>query len=198
MPIQNLIQRGDLNQRLTKALEIKGQKSPILTLDNQVVAVVIAEDLTKQTVFREPSGKRAGFSRVVPFVALQTVIGVIFNPVGSGLVIVPHLAFLTASSTTEVVGGFADPLALPPTASAPVYLDNRNLGVSPVLCRSGTDGALRIVTELWRYNTGASTGAITYPPLADVAIQPGQAFGCQHVAGGLGGSISIWWEEFAV
>jgi len=199
MPNTNLIQRGDLNQRLTKALEIKGQKSPVLTLDNQVVAVVIAEDLTKQNVFNEPSGRRCGFSRNIPLVAGQNPIGVIMNPVGSGIVVVPHMVFLNSSATGEVVAGFADPLALPPTVSAPVFLDNRNLGVSAVLCRSGTDAVLRIVTELWRYNTGTTTvGLPDWPPLEDIVINPGQAFGIQHVVIGASGSVSIWWEEFAI
>jgi hypothetical protein len=197
--MENFIQRGDLAQRLTKALEIKGQKSPVLTLDNAVVAVVVAEDLTKQTSYTQPNGRKAGFCDHIPLVAGQNAIGVVFNPVASGIVLVMRWAFMRASSTTECVVGFADPLALPAGAVTPIYWDNRNVGVSPALCRTGTDAVLRIVTECLRYNTGTTTvGIPSSPPLGDIVVNPGQAFGVQQVSAAFDGGVSLWWEEFAI
>jgi hypothetical protein len=199
MPLDNLIQRADLNQKLTRALEIKGQKSPVLQLDNSVVAVVIAEDLTQQKNFNQPDGRKAAFSDDIPLVAGQNPLGVIMNPVGSGIVVVVRFAFMRSSATTELIIGFADPLALPGTVVTPTYLDNRNGGVSPVLCRTGTDAVLRIVTPLARFNTGATTvGVPEMPPWSDVVVNPGQAFGVQQVVAGADGSATIWWEEFPV
>lgn len=46
MPLENQIRREDIGYRLAKALEIKGQGSPTLALDNIVVPVVVCEDLS--------------------------------------------------------------------------------------------------------------------------------------------------------
>src|SRR5512139_145637 len=197
--MDNLIQRLDLNQRLTRALEIKGQKSPILQLDNSVVAVVIAEDLTKQAEYVQPEGRKAGFCDLIPAVAGQNPIAVFQNPVGSGIVCVLDFAFMRTGANSEVVCGFADPLAMPAGVVVPIYWDNRNTGVSPAVCRSGTDAVIRIVTEAFRYNTGTTTvGLPGLPPMRNVVINPGQVFGVQTIAAGVEGSATIWWEEFAV
>jgi len=198
MPMDNLIQRADLNQRLTRALEIKGQKSPVLQLDNSIVGVVLVEDLTQQSEYKQPEGRKAGFCDLIPLVAGQNPLGVFFNPVGSGIVCVLEYAMMRAGSNTEIVGGFADPLALPATVVAPTYWDNRNSGVSPVQCRTGTDAVLRIVTEAFRYNTGTTTLGWVAPPFRNVVVNPGQAFGVQTVAAGGEGSATLWWEEFAI
>ncbi len=47
MPVENQIRREDIAYRLSKALEIKGQGSPVLQLDNTVVPCVIVEDLSQ-------------------------------------------------------------------------------------------------------------------------------------------------------
>jgi len=46
VPLENEIRREDIGYRLSKALEIKGQGTPILSLDNSVVPVVVVEDLS--------------------------------------------------------------------------------------------------------------------------------------------------------
>lgn len=46
MPLENEIRREDIGYRLAKALEIKGQGSPTLQLENVVVPVVVVEDLS--------------------------------------------------------------------------------------------------------------------------------------------------------
>jgi hypothetical protein len=199
MPIDNLIQRADLNQRLTRALEIKGQKSPVLQLDNSIVGVVMVEDLTKQAEYTQPEGRKVGFSAHQIGVAGQFSIGTIYNPPSSGVVLVMEYAFARASSTTEVLAGFADPLALPPTVQVPIYWDNRNSGVSPVQCRTGTDAAIRIVTRAYSYNTGTTTvGIPEFPPMRNIVINQGQAFGVQLATVAFDAGITIWWEEFAV
>lgn len=45
MPLENQIRREDIGYRLSKALEIKGQGTPVLQLDSVVVPVVVVEDL---------------------------------------------------------------------------------------------------------------------------------------------------------
>lgn len=47
MPLENEIRREDIGYRLSKSLEIKGQGTPTLALDNIVVPVVLCEDLTR-------------------------------------------------------------------------------------------------------------------------------------------------------
>jgi len=199
MPIDNLIQRADLNQRLTRALEIKGQKSPVLQLDNSIVGVVMVEDLTKQAEYTQPEGRKTGYCDHVPLVAGQFPLGVIYNPPGSGIVCVMEYAFGRASATTEVVVGFADPLALPAAVVVPIYWDNRNSGVSPVQCRTGNDAAVRIVTDAFRYNTGTTTmGIPQLPPMRNIVVNPGQAFGVQVLTAALELGVTLWWEEFSI
>jgi hypothetical protein len=199
MPIDNLIQRADLNVRLTRALEIKGQKSPVLQLDNSIVGVVMVEDLTRQAEYVQPEGKKAGFCDHVPLVAGQSPLGVIYNPPGSGIVCVMEYAFCRPNGNTEIVCGFADPLAIPAGVVVPIYWDNRNTGVSPVLCRTGNDAAIRIVTEAFRYNAGTTTvGLPQLPPMRNIVVNQGQAFGIQVVTLGGEGGISLWWEEYTI
>jgi len=47
MPLENQIRREDIGYRLAKALEIRGQGSPTLQLENVVVPVVIVENLAE-------------------------------------------------------------------------------------------------------------------------------------------------------
>jgi hypothetical protein len=46
MPLENQIRREDIGYKLSKALEIRGQGTPTLTLDQVVVPVVLVEDLS--------------------------------------------------------------------------------------------------------------------------------------------------------
>jgi len=47
MPLENQIRREDIGYRLAKAVELKGQGTPTLQLDTNVVPVILVQDITR-------------------------------------------------------------------------------------------------------------------------------------------------------
>jgi hypothetical protein len=47
MPIENQIRREDIAYKLAKTLELRGQNTPVLSLDNVVVPVVLCENISE-------------------------------------------------------------------------------------------------------------------------------------------------------
>jgi hypothetical protein len=193
--MENLIQRGDLNQRLTRALEIKGQKSPILTLDNAIVGVVLVEDLTKQAEWVSPTQRLLASSQAIAAVAAQSGIVVITNPVGSGVIAVVHK--ITATGGTQWTFGLADPLALPATPANLFFRDRRNTGAPACRAFNGTDGVLRIVNPYLTFQGGSAVASPWYE-VEGVVIQPGESFGMQATTQNILVQPTIWLEEIPV
>lgn len=192
MPLDNLIQRADLNQRLTRALEIKGQKSPVLQLDNSVVAVVIAEDLTKQAEWVTPVQRLLAASQSIAAVAGQSGILAISNPVGSGVIAIVHR--VTATGGSQFKFGLVDPLAVPAAPASVFYRDRRNLGAPTCRAFTGTDAVLRIVNEYLSFQAGSAVATGWYET-EGIVIAPGETFGVQAVTVNLLVQPTIWLEE---
>lgn len=192
MPIDNLIQRADLNQRLTKALEIKGQKSPVLQLDSSVVAVVIAEDLTKQAEWLTPTDYQLAVSAGIVAVAGQSGILAVTNPVGSGVIAV--IQAVTATGGSQFKFGLVDPVAVPVNPAVVNFRDRRNVGAPICRAFTGTDAVMRIVNEYLAFQAGAAVATPFYPT-DGVVIQPGDTFGIQAVTQNLLIQPTIWLEE---
>lgn len=190
--MDNLIQRPDLNQRLTKALEIKGQKSPILQLDNSVVAVVIAEDLTKQAEWLTPTDYQLASSVAITAVAGQSGILAITNPVGSGVVAVVQR--VTATGGSKFRFGLVDPVAVPAAPAAIAFRDRRNVGAPICRAFSGTDAVIRIVNDYLAFQAGTAVATPWYET-DGIVIQPGDTFGVQAETQNILVQPTIWLEE---
>lgn len=197
---ENLIQRADLLQRLLRGLDIKGQRGAALTLDPTVAPVVVLEDLTAQSVGRDPLNRRAFGSVTAGPVAGQQSIATLLNPAGSGVLVIVKGFHCAPSTTMTTVFGLADPLALPPTLATPWWMDPRNPGVPGVRFTSGTDAVLRIVTELVRINAGttAGLGPAVWPPDFALVIREGQAFGAQVTLANTAATFTFLWDEVQV
>lgn len=198
MPLDNLIQRADLNQRLTRALEIKGQKSPVLQLDNTVVAVVIADDLTKQSEWVVPTSRKLASTLTIAAVAGETGILAITNPANSGCIaLVERVVVAVTVAAQQWTFGLVDPLAVPITPANLFFRDRRNTGGPWVRAFSGTDAIQRIVNP---YFTIQSSNSISTPwyETEGVVIQPGETFGIQATLANAAFSPSIWLEEIPI
>jgi hypothetical protein len=194
MHVENLIQRADLNQRITRALEIKGQKSPVLTLDNSVVAVVIAEDLTQQAQWVDPTSKTLAASATITGVAAQTGILAVSNPAGSGVVAVVEK--VTANTLTNMLFrfGLVNPIAVPAGLANLFFRDRRSTGAPACRAFQGTDGALQIVNEYLAFQV---SNAIATPwfETPGVVIQPGETFGIQATTVNITVGMNIFLQE---
>jgi hypothetical protein len=198
MPVENLIQRADLNQRLTRALEIKGQKSPILQLDSIVTPVVLVEDLTTQAEWTTPTERNLASSHAITAVVGETPILAILNPVGSGVVgVVQRICTWPGGLNIPSKFGLVDPLALPVNPANLFFRDRRNVGAPAHRAFWGTDPVLRIVNE---YLTIQSSSATSTPwfETPGIVIQQGDAFGLQATTLGSACTFTIWLEEIPV
>ena len=196
MGIDNLIQRGDLNQRLTKALEIKGQKSPVLTLDTSVVPVVLCDDLTQQAQWTDPTRRLwASAQQAVAGGAANFNLHVISNPAGSGVLAVIHRISATAVGTNQqCVFGLIDPLAVPATPGPIQFLDRRIPGAPVVRCFTGVDTANRVVTLYHQFSMSTSVPC-PWQETPGLVIQPGDTFGFESATANLATVFAIWGEE---
>lgn len=197
MPTDNLIQRADINQRLTKALDIKGQRSPVLQLDNIVSAVVIAEDLTRQQNFTEPTDRKLAAHGDQAAVAGETVQLAVSNPAGSGVIGIIEAVTATTGTSEQFTFGLFDTAALPPTPADLFFRDRRNSGAPTLRAFRDTDAVLRVVN---RYLTWQSSNAISTPwyYTDGCVILPGEAWGIQGLLGGAAGVMTIWVTEVPI
>lgn len=197
MPLANLIQRGDLNQRLTKALEIKGQKSPVLTLDNNVVAVVIAEDLTKQSAWLSPTEKKICATFTIAAVAAQFGILAVTNPVGSGVIAIVERVVSVSGVISQFKFGLVDPLAVPAGLANMFFRDRRNSGAATCRAFQGTDAVLRVVNEYLNFQVSTSVPCPWFET-EGIVIQPGETFGIQSTVASNQITPTIWLEEIPI
>ncbi len=193
--MDNLIQRGDLNQRLTKALEIKGQKSPILTLDNSVVAVVIAEDLTKQTSYTQPSSRKLAVSVNLAAVLAEFGMLMINNPAGSGVIGVLELVTATTSVNMPISFGLSG--FFPGTAAGLFFRDLRNAGVPSIRAWQGSNPANTITGQYMGFQVSNAIATPWYE-LEGMVIRPGDTFGIVGGTVNVAFSPTIWLEEIPI
>ena len=197
MPTENLIQRADLNQRLTRALEIKGQKSPVLLLDNSVSAVVLVEDLTQQAEWINPTGFKLASSQTILAVAAQFGILAVTNPAGSGVIAVVHRVTCASATSQNVIFGLVDPLGVPAAPANLFYRDRRNTGAPACRAFSGTDAAIRIVNPYLQFVSPVAVPTPWYET-DGVVIQPGDTFGLQAATVNVQLTPTIWLEEIPI
>lgn len=197
MPLDNLIQRADLNQRLTRALEIKGQKSPVLQLDNTVQGVVLVEDLTRQAEWTSPTERRLASCHQIAGVVGQFALLVIQNPIGSGVVAVLEQVTAAFSVNGQLTFGLCNPLAIPAGPANLFFRDRRIAGAPSVRAWQGTDALNQIVNPYGIFKC-SSTQSNPWWEVPDVVIQPGEAFGIQSNLSGGSMDGTIWLQEIPV
>lgn len=197
MTDRNIIQRGELNMRLLRGLEVRQRAGEGLLLADQVVPCVTLEDLTKQSLAVEPGERRAyASSGIIPAVAAQFGGMAVQNPVGSGALIAIRGFNISTSTTQQHVIGIAD-ISVLATLQTPWWSDPRNTGIPFAVVKSGSPGASNILTELTRVNMGTTTcqNLIAWPPDFAIVLVEGQAFGIQSAVANQATTISLIWDE---
>lgn len=171
--LYNLIQRGELQQRLTRGLQIN-EKAPAQTLASDIQAVVLLEDLTKQTPFVQPLERRFFGGNQVPAVAAEFPAVVLQNPLGSGVVAVVQKLRWRGTSNPAGVGRLPNALvaglALSPL---PVPADSRIGPTSACQVLDGTNAALLAPTYMF---TMAVSNTVSAPAdLPNIVVLPGES-----------------------
>lgn len=156
----NLIQRGDLQQRLARGLDLVGESSPARTLDPTVQAVVLLEDLTKQSIAVQPWELRLGGGNIQPAVAAEFAVVALVAPATSNTLLLVEAFSCSPGSTTRFSWGYGSIAGLAPVANAAAFYDFRNgvpaaAGVAQIW--SGSDPASLITNRLGRLPSGTST-----------------------------------------
>lgn len=197
MPLENLIQRGDIGQRLCRNLEIRGQKSPVLQLDNTVVPIVVIDDYSAANIAENPIERALVATVNQGAVAGELAILAVTNPLGSGVIgIVEGFIATGVTATSVVIFGLVNPAGVPATP-ANLFWRDRRIGatVAPAMrAFSGTNAALQIVNE---YLGGVCATATAMPFLLTpgVIIQPGETFGVQLTVANDPARLFIWCKE---
>lgn len=159
MRLFNQIQRGALQERLTRGLGIN-ERSPAPTLASDVQPVVLLEDLTKQNPWQQPTERRWSSAFNVPAVVGELGIVTVSSPVGGrSIFVIDRISLVSAVAITvqwgwtpadEVAAEFA---RYADVRNAPDPLNNRagplirrgSDAVSPI---DGVLGIVRISTTL--------------------------------------------------
>lgn len=200
MSHRGVIQRGELNVRLARGLELRQSGGEGLLLADQVVPVVQLEDLTTQSVFQGPLDRRANGGNVQAAVAAQYGQVTLLNPIGSGIVAVVEQLLFRLNTSSPVSWGWATPIGAP-AGDVTRFCDPRNWGSGltarpACLIYSGTDaGALAGITCV----TGrVGQGSTTSPGQIDVGmvLLPGYALGVVAEAVNFELSAHFRWCEY--
>lgn len=195
---ENRIQRADLNARLTRALEIKGQKSPIIGLEPMVVPVVVVEDLTKQAEWVTPTERKLASAVNIAQVVGQNGILAISNPIGSGVIgLIECVMGFAVGGNTQIHFGLVNPLNVPVNPANLFFRDRRVTGAPALRAFSGTDAVLQIVNP---YLIHQASNSISSPwfETEGLVIQPGDTFGLQAFTANQTVNLNIWCQEIPV
>jgi hypothetical protein len=194
----NVIQRGELNLRLSRGLELRQKSGSGLLLADAVSPVVVLEDLTQQSLAVEPGERRAYMATgLIAAVVGEAGYAAVFNPVGSGALLVMRGFNIAASATMQIVWGIVNPLNLPANIVTPWWSDPRQVGIPLAVCRQGTNAALQIVTEFTRTGIGSTTvsNPTVMPHDWSLVLQEGQAFGGETTLVNQAIAFSFIWDE---
>lgn len=173
MRLFNQIQRGPLQERLTRGLGIQ-ERSPAPTLAADVQPVVLLEDLTRQSPFAQPSNRRATFNFTQAAVAGEAGIFTISAPPPpSTAIYVVRRIMASASLASIIQWGFGE--SDEATAIVPRYYDARNGDRPGAVCRCGTDAVIPIDRPLGQRRVSTTLQAVEIDNLA-IVILPRNAF----------------------
>lgn len=210
MPQDNYIQRGELIQRLVKGLEIKGVGSPTLQLDNVVSPMVLLEDLTRQSPFRQVVERRAGCFQSEPALAGELSGVALVNPATSGIIAIvdwAHATDIQAGGTTFLCGltGSNIPATYTQLPNLGGWYDHRNAAPPnfqniALQVWSGTNAVSLIGAQfaLWHIRISAASGWISSPEQTrGVVILPGDNFIVENQTANHPAEVSLSWIEYS-
>jgi hypothetical protein len=170
----NTIQRGELQLRLSRGLSIN-ERAPAPSLASDVQAVVLLEDLTKQTPFSSPVDRRFFGGSQVAAVAGEFSCVAIQNPATSGVVAVIRKVRIRGTANPAVCGrllnAFVTGLAV---AAAGVPADSRLGPTSALTVLDGTSPALLAPNIMFVLALSATVTAPEHEP--NVVILPGESW----------------------
>jgi hypothetical protein len=201
MPLENHIQRGDLVQRLVRALEIKGTRSPALGLDNLVAPIVILDDLTKQNEWVSSKDRGACIGNNSAAVAAERSGVAIVNPAGSGIIVAVDSVVVSLSTAADVRLQLVDQATIEATYIATqqcFWTDERNAGFTTAMLRSGSDPAIIASNAMVRIRVGsANPFAIWTAPMMPIIVQAGRAILAECDTVNQGFSATFYWREIS-
>lgn len=200
MTDRNIIQRGELNMRLLRGLEVRQRSGEGLLLADQVVPIVTLEDLTKQSLAIEPGERRAFASSGLIAAGGAGFFGAasLFNPVGSNALIVVRGFNASTNVTGQHVWGLGDGVTnAPANPVAPFWNDARTTGIPLAIVKQGTPAGSPVLTELTRITMGTTTNqpAILWPTDFSVVLVEGQSFVGVDAVANQATTISFIWDE---
>jgi hypothetical protein len=190
----NLIQRGALQERLSRGLGIK-ERSPAPQLDSVVTPVVILDDLTRQSEFIAPTERRCVIGHRQVAVVGEFGCWAFSNPSNSGVVAVfDHLLVSTGTVDRFRWGrGQTTGLSLAGVGD-PSFADRRISGVPVVQLFAGTNGVTNVlqaygdVENNFVYELGPGTRLV-------YVLAPGDVLSVELTNLNIAGSITAGWYE---
>lgn len=199
-PVENQIQRGDLLQRLTRGLEIRGVRSPVFALDSNVSAVVLLEDLTRQSEFLAPKDRSAGVGTAVAAVAAEFGGAALLNPVDSGVIVIVDRCILSiaaaqAFNLTQVpfgtiTGTYAQP------ATPEQWMDQRNAGRPTAQLWTGADVApISVAAGAIESQRIGSAGPWMFWDGPGIVLVPGRGLVAECLTLNVAFNASFRWRE---
>lgn len=200
----NSIQRGELQQRLTRGLLIN-EKSPAPTLDPTVQACVILEDLSKQNPSQSPADRRCGGGEIIGAGGAGLFGQVsLLNPLGSNTIMVVEAFTARVNGTLPCIWGFSSAVIGAPAARGFFYDPRYGIPGSifpTALIYQGTTAAPTIgigtAGIMGRLSTGTTTtqGQID---LGGVVLIPGIAFAVSTEVANAEFSAHFRWVEYSL
>jgi hypothetical protein len=185
----NTIQRAELQLRLSRGLSMN-ERAPAPTLASDVQAVVLLEDLTKQTPFASPVDRRFFGGAVVTAVAAEFSAVGIQNPASSGVVaVIRKVRFRgTANPITfgRLINALVTGLALAPIA---IPADSRLGPTSALVVLQGTSVIPLAPTPMFVLAMSNTVTAPEHEP--NVVLLPGETFVME------GGTVNLPFDAFA-
>jgi hypothetical protein len=185
----NTIQRGELQQRLSRGLGIN-ERAPAASLASDVQAVVLLEDLTKQTPFVSPVDRRFFGGSVAPPVAAEFSVIAIQNPTGSGVVAVIRKVRFRGTANPITFGRLVNAVVTGTAlAAAPVPADSRLGPTSALQARVGSNAIPLAPTPMFVLAMSNTVTAPEHEP--NVVILPGESWIME------GGTVNLPCDAFA-
>jgi len=187
MPEFNLVQRGELQDRLVRGLIIK-ERAPAPTLAPEIVPTVLLEDLTRQTPFQQAVARDAFANQNVPAVVAEFAQSDILNPAGSGVIaLITQIAVDT--NGTYSVGRLTGTAAT--TAAGVGWMDNRNGPVPTLRHFVGSDPINVVAQPFFRF-----LAPHTILHSLHHILLPGETITIQIATANLNFVPTWWWTEF--
>lgn len=195
----NLIQRGDLQERLAKVLRIYGETSPAPTLAPEVQAVVILEELTSQSLAINPISKRyTGSVDLAAGGAGFLANAKLDNPAASGVIIRVDSVRVGSILAQTVQIGRTDQAIAVVGALPEISHDTRGPGAAGTYTAQAINAVNCVQFAFSIEQIAANTSRDCYPTFDrnGVILVPGEGFGINGLTANQQLRVSVTWTEF--